>query len=228
MSRRDLMITAEILPGAEPTITVNGFGRINEVKAETKSKGGELVPVRLLKNKRTGEERYEYYDDTEATFEAWKEDGVQELVPYLEDGSDEVQWRDAEEALETANGTMGETAARWADNSWRFVKDWGANIGKSLAKIGTHALKSAVGLAQLTAGNQGVGVGIGGMATPQVRHQAAKGSAQMRQALDRVDEKHLDTTPAGYDAEDKGLMEYSYDLVTGDTNLASQDRKSVV
>lgn len=222
MNRRDLMLTAQIdSEGAEPHLVVHGYNRAKEVQQDLAGNGGRIVPVRRLINKRTGEEVNASYEQASNYFEQWKEDGVQELIPYLNEEK-LLEWRDAEEDLETANETVGETAARWADNSWRFVKDWGANIGKSLAKIGTHALKSAVGLAQLTAGNQGVGVGIGGMATPQVRHQAAKGSAQMRQALDRVDEEHLDTTPAGYDAEDKGLMEYSYDLVTGGTNLASQ------
>lgn len=222
MDRRDLMLTAQIdSEGAEPHLVVHGYNRAKEVQQDLSGNGGRIVPVRRLINKRTGEEVNTSYEQASNYFEQWKEDGVQELIPYLNEEK-QLEWRDSEEDLETANETVGETAARWADNSWRFAKDWGANIGKSLAKIGTHALKSAVGLAQLTAGNQGVGVGIGGMATPQVRHQAAKGSAQMRQALDRVDEEYLDTTPAGYDAEDKGLMEYSYDLVTGGTNLASQ------
>ncbi|MBQ9694712.1 MAG: hypothetical protein IJV69_08160 [Kiritimatiellae bacterium] len=222
MDRRDLMLTAQIdSEGAEPHLVVHGYNRAKEVQQDLSGNGGRIVPVRRLINKRTGEEVNASYEQASNYFEQWKEDGVQELIPYLNEEK-QLEWRDSEEDLETANETVGETAARWADNSWKFAKDWGANIGKSLAKIGTHALKSAVGLAQLTAGNQGVGVGIGGMATPQVRHQAAKGSAQMRQALDRVDEKYLDTTPAGYDAEDKGALEYSYDLVTGGTNLASQ------
>lgn len=222
MDRRDLMLAAQIdSEGAEPHLVVHGYNRAKEVQQELSGNGGRIVPVRRLINKRTGEEVNASYEQASNYFEQWKEDGVQELIPYLNEEK-QLEWRDAEEDLETANETVGETAARWADNSWRFVKDWGANIGKNLAKIGTHALKSAVGLAQSTAGNQGVGVGIGSMATPQVRHQAAKGSAQIRQALDRVDEEHLDTTPVGYDAKDKGLMEYSYDLVTGGMNLASQ------
>lgn len=215
MSRRDLMITAEILPGAEPTITVNGFGRINEVKAETKSKGGELVPVRLLKNKRTGEERYEYFDETEATFEAWKDDGIQELVPYLEDGSEEVQWRDAED-----NETTRETMARWGE----AAADYGEAVASQAGRLVTQIPKMIVGLAQVTNAGLGWISSWGGLNPNPVSnqfHEWAKDTAHLRQGLDRFDEKYL-SADKKYDHLMSDGVRTTRDVIEGVTNLGAQ------
>ena len=215
MSRRDLMITAEILPGAEPTITVNGFGRINEVKAETKSKGGELVPVRLLKNKRTGEERYEYFDDTEATFEAWKDDGIQELVPYLENGSEEVQWRDAED-----NETTRETMARWGE----AAADYGEAVASQAGRLVTQIPKMIVGLAQVTNAGLGWISSWGGLNPNPVSnqfHEWAKDTAHLRQGLDRFDEKYL-SADKKYDHLMSDGVRTTRDVIEGVTNLGAQ------